>query len=224
MSDGDFKLEHTEERPALLVERAPPALIEDKCGGSILRRVAMDAWQQDAFDRLLTSAGAESPRSVVLSAGTAPRLSRGQDWQLSASHTGSDRPKDHVDTHLAVAAQNGEAETLRVGVDVEQHRPRSAASIAAMEKLLDWPVPSQSSEEFYRRWTAAEAIFKTGLLPAATTADWFNAVAPLASKRLGAEGTFAECRIGGWHARLWWFEMAAPLTLCLVSARRASEP
>ncbi len=87
-----------------------------------------------------------------------------------------------------------------------------------MEKLMGWSTASQSSDEFYRRWTAAEAIFKTGLLAVASTVDWFRLAAPLASVEPNAGHSSGHFCLAGWTVRLRWCEPEASLTLCLLSA------
>lgn len=220
-------------RPGLCLERHIAGAVDSNDSPVALRRADMRRWQHAAFDRLLTTSGAVFDGELDLTRGRAPRLSQrlldrhvkgvvraGVDWQLSASHTGSSRSGARGGTYLAVAAERGEASALRIGVDVEQRRDRSKGSIAAMEKLLGWPVTSVNDAEFYRRWTAAEALFKTGLLPLASREQWFSHVAPLARIESEAGSLSGEVAIGGWRFRLWWCEFDATLTLCLVSALR----
>lgn len=210
--------------PSVRLERSEGVKQDAHEPARVVSRRSMDAWQQDAFDRLLTDCGASS-FDVELHRHRAPRLIGSQNWLLSASHTGTGARRACTGPLLAVAAQQGEFGSQRVGVDVEQHRPRSAASIAAMEKLLAWPSASGSSLEFYRRWTAAEAIYKTGLVGVGTSSGWFERIAPLAAhKPLRAHSGVAESNgvvcFGEWEVCLGWQEMPSQHTLCLVSARR----
>jgi len=138
------------------------------------------------------------------------QLKSAQPVTLSVTHTGP---------WLAVAVTA--APSLRIGIDLEQLRPRDFDPIAALfmapDELVAWRAlaPTLRETVFYRVWTAKEALFKAGGLAGTSAGVAAQPVTISAAGRVGPR--VQPPHTGHAQARLYPFEPRAGLVGTLAA-------